>query len=114
MRLTTLFTVLSTVTLAASQPYPAPRFTDAARVAKLQSAMPEIDRLFRGYATDKKIPGMIWGVVIDGQVAHLGSFGVRDRASRAPVTPDSVFRIASMTKSFTALAVLKLRDDGRL
>ena len=84
------------------------------RVAKLQSAMPEIDRLFRAYATDKKIPGMIWGVVIDGQVAHLGSSGVRDRASQAPVTPDTAFRIASMTKSFTALAVLKLRDDGRL
>ena len=57
---------------------------------------------------------MIWGVVIDGRVAHLGSFGVRDRASQAPITPDTAFRIASMTKSFTALAVLKLRDDGRL
>ena len=114
MRLTTFFAVLITATLAASDAYPPPRFTDPGRVAKLQSAMPEIDRLFRAYATDKKIPGMIWGVVIDGQVAHLGSFGVRDRASQAPVTPDTAFRIASMTKSFTALAVLKLRDDGRL
>ena len=114
MRLTTLFAVLITATLAASDTYPPPRFADPGRVAKLQSAMPEIDRLFRAYATDKKIPGMIWGVVIDGQVAHLGSFGVRDRASQAPITPDTAFRIASMTKSFTALAVLKLRDDGRL
>ena len=114
MRLTTLFAVLIGATLAASDAYPPPRFTDPDRVAKLQSAMPEIDRLFRAYATDRKIPGMIWGVVIDGQVAHLGSFGVRDRASQAPVTPDTAFRIASMTKSFTALAVLKLRDDGRL
>jgi CubicO group peptidase (beta-lactamase class C family) len=57
---------------------------------------------------------MVWGVVIDNQLAHLGSVGVRDRASQAPVTPDTAFRIASMTKSFTALAVLKLRDEGRL
>ena len=106
--------VLMTATLAASDVYPPPRFSDPDRVAKLQSAMPEIDRLFRAYATMNKIPGMIWGVVIDGQVAHLGSFGVRDRASQAPITPDTAFRIASMTKSFTALAVLKLRDDGRL
>ena len=106
--------VLMTATLAASDVYPPPRFADPDRVAKLQSAMPEIDRLFRAYATMNKIPGMIWGVVIDGQVAHLGSFGVRDRASQAPITPDTAFRIASMTKSFTALAVLKLRDDGRL
>ena len=106
--------MLVTATLAASEIYPPPRFADPDRVAKLKSAMPDIDRLFRAYATDKKIPGMVWGVVIDGQVAHLGSFGVRDRASNAPVTPDTAFRIASMTKSVTALAVLKLRDDGRL
>lgn len=98
----------------ASDLYPPPRFSDPERVTKLQSAMPEIDRLFRAYATDKKIPGMVWGVVIDGKVAHLGSFGVRDRTSQDPVTPDTAFRIASMTKSVTALAVLKLRDDGRL
>jgi CubicO group peptidase (beta-lactamase class C family) len=114
VRLTTLVAVLTTATLVASDAYPPPRFTDSGRVAKLQSAMPEIDRLFRAYATDKKIPGMIWGVVIDGHVAHMASFGVRDRASQAPVTPETAFRIASMTKSVTALAVLKLRDDGRL
>src|ERR1051325_5469383 len=114
MRMTTLFAVLMTATLVASDIYPPPRFVDPGRVARLQSAMPEIDRLFRAYASDTKVPGMTWGVVIDGQVAHLGAFGVRDRASQAPVTADTAFRIASMTKSFTALAVLKLRDDGRL
>ena len=115
MRMTPLLVFgLMTATLAASDAYPPPRFADPDRVAKLQSAMPEIDRVFRAYATAHKIPGMIWGVVIDGQVAHLSSFGVRDRASQAPITPDTAFRIASMTKSFTALAVLKLRDDGRL
>jgi len=114
MRWTTFSALLCTATLAASDAYPPPRFTDPGRVAKLQSAMPEIDRIFRAYATDKKIPGMIWGVVIDGQVAHLGTFGARDLASKAPITPDTAFRIASMTKSFTALAILKLRDEGRL
>ncbi|MEO5898173.1 MAG: serine hydrolase domain-containing protein [Vicinamibacterales bacterium] len=114
MRPTILFALLISATLAGSETYPQPRFTDAGRVAKLQSALPEIDRIFRAYATDKKIPGMIWGVVIDGKVAHLGTFGVGDRGSQTPVTADTAFRIASMTKSFTALAVLKLRDDGRL
>jgi CubicO group peptidase (beta-lactamase class C family) len=114
MRLTLLSAALIAATVVASDTYPPPRFTDPRRVAKLQSAMPDIDRLFRAYAAENKIPGMIWGVVIDGQVAHLGSFGVRERTSRAPITPDTAFRIASMTKSFTALSVLKLRDDGRL
>ena len=57
---------------------------------------------------------MVWGVVIDGRLAHVEVAGVRDRASNAPVTPDTVFRIASMTKSFTVLAILKLRDEGKL
>jgi CubicO group peptidase (beta-lactamase class C family)/N-acyl-D-aspartate/D-glutamate deacylase len=99
---------------SASGEYPPQRFTDPDRVARLESALPDIDRLFQAYAADRKIPGMIWGVVIDGRLAHVASTGVRDRASKAPVTPDTAFRIASMTKSFTALAILKLRDEGRL
>jgi CubicO group peptidase (beta-lactamase class C family) len=100
--------------LIASDAYPPPRFTDPQRVKKLEAAMPEVDRILRSYAKDKKIPGMVWGVVIDGRLAHTGTFGVRDRASSAPVTPKTAFRIASMTKSFTALAILKLRDEGKL
>src|SRR5262245_53594943 len=114
VRLTVLLTLLTAAALAASDNYPAPRFTDPTRNAKLQSAMPEIDGLFRAYATENKIPGMVWGIVIDGRLAHVGSFGVRDFASKAPVTADTAFRVASMTKSFTSLAVLKLCDDGRL
>src|SRR4051795_12957615 len=98
----------------ASDAYPPPRFTDPQRVKKLEAAMPEVDRILRSYATEKKIPGMVWGVVIDGRLAHTGTFGVRDRTSKAPVTVGTAFRIASMTKSFTALAILKLRDEGKL
>jgi CubicO group peptidase (beta-lactamase class C family) len=109
-----LFFVLMSATLSASDAYPPPRFTDPDRVKKLESAIPEIDRIFHAYAVEMKIPGMIWGVVIDDRVSHVESYGVRDLASREEVTPDTAFRIASMTKSFTALAILKLRDEGRL
>ena len=44
----------------------------------------------------------------------LGATGFRDVAAKAPVDADTVFRIASMTKSFTAMAILKLRDEGKL
>jgi CubicO group peptidase (beta-lactamase class C family) len=97
-----------------SDAYPPPRFTDPERVRKLESVIPEVDQIFRRFAADKRIPGMVWGVVIDGRLAHVESAGVRDRSSNAPVTAGTVFRIASMTKSFTALAILKLRDDGKL
>jgi CubicO group peptidase (beta-lactamase class C family) len=113
MRLVPFFALIS-ASLAASEAYPPPRFTDPDRVKKLESALPEVDRIFRAYAVDAKIPGMIWGVVIDDRLSHLESFGVRDLSSREKVASDTAFRIASMTKSFTALAILKLRDEGKL
>jgi CubicO group peptidase (beta-lactamase class C family) len=114
MRFFVLAALISSAALAASDAYPPPRFTDPDRVKKLESTLPVIDRLFQAYAAREKIPGMIWGVVIDGRLAHVASTGVSDRASNASVTPATTFRIASMTKSFTALAILKLRDDGKL
>jgi CubicO group peptidase (beta-lactamase class C family) len=94
--------------------YPVPTFTDSQRTGKLLSAMPAVDRLFREYAAAEKVPGLVWGVVIDGRLAHAGAAGVQNLSSKVPVTANTVFRIASMTKSFTALAILKLRDEGKL
>ena len=93
---------------------PVPRFPDPDRRAKLATAFPEIDRLFQDYAAAAHVPGAAWGIIVDGQLAHTGVAGYRDVPSKAPVTPDTVFRIASMTKSFTAIAILKLRDEGKL
>lgn len=73
-----------------------------------------LDRLFADYALDAHIPGLTFGVVADGCLVHVGSVGVQDLDSRRPVTPDSVFRIASMTKAFTALTILQLRDEGKV
>lgn len=114
MRWTILCGLVFAAHLPAGDAYPAARFTDPDRVRKLEAAMPEVDRIFREYAADRKIPGMVWGVVIDGRLAHVESVGVRERSGNSPVTPSTVFRIASMTKSFTALAILKLRDEGKL
>jgi CubicO group peptidase (beta-lactamase class C family) len=74
----------------------------------------DIDRAFRTFAEREHIPGAVWAIIIDGRVAHMGVAGYRDIATKSPVDSNSVFRIASMTKSFTAMAILKLRDDGKL
>ena len=88
--------------------------TGADRVARLRAAMPAIDAAFREFAQRNRVPGIAYGVLIDGRLVHRGTVGTRDRANNAPVQSSTVFRIASMTKSFTALAILKLRDEGRL
>lgn len=91
-----------------------PRFTDPDRRKKLSEGFPAIDRLVQEFAAREHIPGAVWGVVIDGELAHVGVTGLRDVEAKQPVTDDTVFRIASMTKSFTAMAILKLRDEGKL
>jgi CubicO group peptidase (beta-lactamase class C family) len=96
------------------QPSPVPRFRDPNRRAALEAAFPQIEKAFENYRQERGIPGLAFGVVIDGELALVKGFGVRDVASGDAVTPDTVFRIASMTKSFTALAILKLRDEGKL
>jgi len=114
MRLQRLSGFFVATFLLASDAYPPARFTDPQRVQKLEAVLPALDRIFEQFAADKKISGMVWGLVIDGRVAHVASVGVQDIASRTPVNDATVFRIASMTKSFTALAILKLRDEGKL
>ena len=89
-------------------------FADPDRKSRLSAAFPEIDRMVWEFMTRSRVPGAAWGIVIDGELAHIGVSGYRELPSKAPVTRDSVFRIASMTKSFTAMAILKLRDEGKL
>lgn len=80
----------------------------------LDQLAPEIDALFAAYQAEQHVPGLVYGIVRDGKLAYVRGVGVQNLTDKRPVTPDSLFRIASMTKAFTALAVLKLRDDGKL
>jgi CubicO group peptidase (beta-lactamase class C family) len=93
---------------------PPPRFADPERARKLAAAFPEIERQFAAWFERYRRPGAVMGIIVDGELVWVKGAGVQDTETRAPVTPDSVFRIASMTKSFTAMAVLKLRDEGKL
>ncbi|PKP93514.1 MAG: penicillin-binding protein [Alphaproteobacteria bacterium HGW-Alphaproteobacteria-16] len=68
---------------------------------------------FAAFDQRTPVPGMVYVVVKQGGVAVVAIKGVQSIGG-APITPDTRFRIASMSKAFTALAILKLRDDGRL
>src|SRR5690348_15979923 len=78
------------------------------------AAIEAIDADFEHFAQTAHIPGLVWGFVQNGKLVHVGTVGVQDVVSNQPVTADSVFRIASMSKAFTGLAILKLRDDAKL
>jgi CubicO group peptidase (beta-lactamase class C family) len=92
----------------------APVFTDPERRKKLESAFPAIDALVDGEVRDHGLAGLAVGVVIDGELAHARGAGFANVETKAVPDADTVFRIGSITKSFTGLAILALRDDGAL
>ena len=99
---------------AAQAPVPEPAAATVADGELSAEVVARIDGLFRRFQAEQNVPGMVWGIVRGGRLVHLGASGVQEFEARRPVTPDSLFRIASMSKAFTALAILRLRDEGRL
>ncbi len=63
---------------------------------------------------EEHIAGAAVAVSRDGEIVYTGGFGVRDEANQRPVTPQTIFGIASISKSFTALVISQLADEGLL
>lgn len=61
-----------------------------------------------------RIPGASVALVVDQELAWSKGFGFSDLARRAPTTPDTIYGICSISKLFTAIAVMQLRDAGKL
>ena len=109
--------LIAAATIAATAPLTAQTVateTVAPAPAPLAQAFAAVDRHFRDFQQQAHVPGIVWGIVRDGRLVHFGASGVRELDERRPVDAESLFRIASMSKAFTALAILKLRDEGRL
>lgn len=63
---------------------------------------------------EEHIPGTAVSVSQDGEIIYEKGFGVRDLETERPVTPETIFGTASVTKSLTALAIMKLEETGKL
>jgi CubicO group peptidase (beta-lactamase class C family) len=72
-----------------------------------------IDDVLLDFRKAHDVPGIVAGI-IDGAATTIRSSGFANIGAERPVTDRTLYRIASMTKSFTALAVLRLRDEGVL
>jgi CubicO group peptidase (beta-lactamase class C family) len=73
-----------------------------------------LDAACSAFALEHNLPGLVAGIVREGELAHVATVGLADREAGRPVGRDTAFRIASMTKNMTALAILSLRDAGRV
>lgn len=86
----------------------------ASRGERVAALLPEIDKMYTDLAGKEHLPGLVYGVVLDGKLVHARALGLADVERKIAATSSTEFRIASMTKSFVAMAALKLRDEGKL
>ena len=96
---------------ALAQPLPQAR---PEQVGLSSERLAQVGRVLREEIEKGKFPGAIALVARKGRIAYYEAFGVRDPETRAPMTRDSIFRIYSMTKPITSVAVMMLQEQGRL
>src|SRR5262245_11675358 len=73
-----------------------------------------VDALVKETLKAWEVPGAAVAIVRDDQVVYLKGFGTKELGSEQPVTPDTLFAIASTSKAFTATAVAMLVDEGKM
>jgi CubicO group peptidase (beta-lactamase class C family) len=73
-----------------------------------------VTRTMQASVDQQRLAGIVTLVARRGKVAHLESAGKLDIERNAPMTPDAIFRIASMSKAVTSTAILMLMEEGRL
>jgi len=90
--------------------------TSAGRVRAQSSgaARAQIDGALKQGVDAKEVPGVVAMAATDKGVLYEGAFGVRALGEAPGMTPDTVFRIASMTKAITSVAAMQLVEQGKL
>jgi CubicO group peptidase (beta-lactamase class C family) len=77
------------------------------RLARLSDTM-------RRYVDEKRVAGVVTLIARDGKVIHFDAVGRRDIEANAPMEKDTIFRLASMSKAVTSVAIMMLMEEGRL
>ena len=78
------------------------------------AALAPFDRLMTSFVTDHKVPGAALAVTQHGSLVYARGFGFADVEAQEPVEPNALFRVASVSKPITAVAVLRLVECGQL
>ena len=89
------------------------RITEAERVGLSSDRLANIKHKLSAYVEAGNVAGFVTLVVRQGEVAHLETIGHRDAGQRLPMELDTIFRIYSMTKPVTSVALMMLYERGK-
>jgi CubicO group peptidase (beta-lactamase class C family) len=93
---------------------PVPTFGDPGRAKRVRDLQTKLHEKVEDYRQRENVPGIGYAVVVDREIVLSGGVGTRKVGEALPVDDDSVFSIGSITKVVTGMAVLKLRDEGKI
>jgi CubicO group peptidase (beta-lactamase class C family) len=109
------FVVAATLFVAVPSAFAEGLVTTKPEEAGFTSAgLARIDAYLKNEIAENKIPGAIMMIQRNGETAYFGSFGVRDPSTKEPMTPNTIFRIYSMSKPITTVVAMMLVEEGKL
>src|SRR4051794_3653553 len=107
MRTLTLLAFLALPAAVGAEPVAPPAAKSAAAVAELQKLVEE-------EAADKRLPAVSIALIDDQKVVWAAGFGFQDRDRKVPATAETVYRVGSVSKLFTDVAVMQLVEEGKI
>ena len=107
-----LLAPVSGAPLSAQKAVPTPA-GDAARLGFDPARLARLDALMQENVDRERVAGAIMYIARAGQTAHFRTYGKMDLEARKPMAPDAIFRIASMSKAVTSVAVMMLYEEGK-
>jgi CubicO group peptidase (beta-lactamase class C family) len=105
---------LTLLAMSVAQAAPLPRAAKPEDVGFSSQRLQRLTDTFKADVNAEKIPGAVILVARRGKVAYFQTFGFQDRAAGTAMKPDSIFRLASLTKPVTMVAALMLAEQGKL
>jgi CubicO group peptidase (beta-lactamase class C family) len=105
--------VAATVSVSAFAQQPTPE-SDPAKLGFDAGRLERVTQAFQGFVDSGQIPGAVVLIARHDKVAYFKTFGFRDREQKIAMTPDSIFRIFSMTKPIVSVGAMMLAEEGKL
>jgi CubicO group peptidase (beta-lactamase class C family) len=81
---------------------------------RIDASMASVDSIMNSFMADNAVPGGALGIVKDGRLVYARGFGYADKEAGQPVQPNSLFRLASVSKSVTSVALMNLIQGNKL
>ena len=97
----------------AQRPLTTAGVADAAELGFDPARLQRLDAVIQDHVDRKQIAGAIMFIARDGKTAHQRTYGMQDIEAARPMAPDAIFRIASMSKAVTSVAVMMLYEEGK-